>query len=105
MSVKADPVPQDEAGPAESLDSQQSEQKPQTIHGLDDVEPSDVCSIAQRRPRLSQLLVYGLLPGLALLLTLGAGYLKWQDSSARDSDVARIESVRAAKDSTVALLS
>ena len=50
-------------------------------------------------------LVYGVLPGLALLLALGAGFLKWQDSSIRDDDLARIESVQFARDSTVAMLS
>jgi Mce-associated membrane protein len=42
---------------------------------------------------------------VALLLALAAGYLKWMDNSVRNSDVARIESVQAAKDSTIALLS
>jgi Mce-associated membrane protein len=45
------------------------------------------------------------LPALALLLAMAAGYLKWLDSSVRDSQEARIESVRAATDGTVALLS
>jgi Mce-associated membrane protein len=48
---------------------------------------------------------FGVLPALALLLALGAGYLKWMDNSVRDSETARDESVRAAKDSTIALLS
>ena len=51
------------------------------------------------------MLAYGVLPGVALLLALSAGFLKWQDNSVRDSDVAGIESVQAAKDSTVAMLS
>jgi Mce-associated membrane protein len=45
------------------------------------------------------------LPAVALLLAIAAGYLKWMDNSVRDSDVARNESVQAAKDSTIALLS
>jgi Mce-associated membrane protein len=45
------------------------------------------------------------LPALALLLALGAGFLKWQDSSIRAAEVARIESTQAAKDATVRLLS
>jgi len=53
----------------------------------------------------SRVLVYGLLPALALLLAIAAGLLKWKDSSARNTDLARSESVAAAKDSTVALLS
>jgi Mce-associated membrane protein len=45
------------------------------------------------------------LPALALVLTAAAGFLKWQDSSVRAAQLARIESVAAAKDSTIALLS
>ena len=52
-----------------------------------------------------RILVYGVLPGLALVLAMTAGVLKWQDSSVRDSDRSAAESVQAAKDSTVALLS
>jgi Mce-associated membrane protein len=48
---------------------------------------------------------FGVLPGLALVLALAAGFLKWQDASVRDAGLARIESVQAAKDSTVAMLS
>ncbi|CAN5748582.1 hypothetical protein BH09ACT8_BH09ACT8_37710 [soil metagenome] len=53
----------------------------------------------------SRVLAYGILPGLALILGLGAGFLKWEDSSVRDATVARVESVAAAKDSTIRLLS
>jgi Mce-associated membrane protein len=45
------------------------------------------------------------LPALALILAIAAGYLKWMDNSVRDSDVAGIESVQAAKDNTIAILS
>ena len=50
-------------------------------------------------------LIYGVLPGLALILALTAGFFKWQYSSVRDSEAAATESLQAAKDSTVALLS
>jgi Mce-associated membrane protein len=50
-------------------------------------------------------LAFGVLPALALLLALGAGYSKWQYGSAKDAELARIESVQFAKDSTVAMLS
>lgn len=53
----------------------------------------------------SRVLVYGLLPGLTLILAMAAGLMKWQDTSSRDAEVARSESVRAARDSTIALLS
>jgi Mce-associated membrane protein len=52
----------------------------------------------------SRVLIYGLLPALALLLAIAAGLLKWKDSSVRNTDLARSESVTAARDSTVALL-
>ncbi|WP_057312159.1 hypothetical protein [Mycobacterium tuberculosis] len=53
----------------------------------------------------SRVIAYGLLPGLALALTCGAGLLKWQGGAGRDAAVARAESVRAATDGTTALLS
>ena len=52
-----------------------------------------------------RVLVYGLLPALALVLAAAAGFFKWQYSSAHEAQIARIESVAAAKDSTIALLS
>jgi Mce-associated membrane protein len=58
-----------------------------------------------RRSRLTRIAVYGILPGVALLLTTAAGYLKWVDATAQAADVARAQSVQAAVDSTVAMLS
>jgi Mce-associated membrane protein len=48
---------------------------------------------------------YGVLPALALLLAMGAGYLKWTDNSVRNDQTASIEAMQAAKDSTIAMLS
>lgn len=59
----------------------------------------------KRRISWPQVVVYGVLPALALVLAGTAGFLKWQDSSARETQLARIESLAAAKDSTIALLS
>ena len=53
----------------------------------------------------SWLVAYGLLPGLALLLAVAAAYLKDQVGLASEEATARIESVAAAKESTIALLS
>jgi Mce-associated membrane protein len=50
-------------------------------------------------------LLVATLPALALILALGVGYLKWLDGSERASRVAAEESVRAASDSTIAILS
>lgn len=60
---------------------------------------------AARRVNWSRMLVYGLFPGLALILAMAAGLLKWQDAASRSADIAQSESVQAAKASAVALLS
>jgi Mce-associated membrane protein len=59
----------------------------------------------KRRIQWARVFAFGVIPAVALLLALGAGYLKWMDNSVRDSQRARDSSVQAAKDSTVALLS
>lgn len=68
-------------------------------------ETSDAPVKARRQINWSRVLAFGLLPALALLLAAAAGFLKWQDSSVRDNDAARAESMQVAKDSTAALLS
>jgi Mce-associated membrane protein len=80
---------------------------------VDDAAPSDVepdAAETEAKPlsasgRWTRIAAYTLLPGLALLLTVGAGYLKWQADSARAAAAAQSESVAAATESTVALLS
>jgi len=59
----------------------------------------------RRRIPWARVFAFGVLPVVALLLAAGAGYLKWVDSSVRDSKTARAESMQVAKDSTIALLS
>jgi Mce-associated membrane protein len=70
-------------------------------------ETSESAEPEKPKPRIqwARVFAFGVLPAVALLLALAAGYLKWMDNSVRNSDVARIESVQAAKDSTIALLS
>jgi Mce-associated membrane protein len=58
-----------------------------------------------RQTDWSRVLGYGVLPGLALLLALVAGFSKWQEQSFRSSQNAATESLAAAKESTVAILS
>jgi len=53
----------------------------------------------------SKVLAFGVIPACALLLALGAGFLKWQDGSARSADLARTASVEVARNSTIAMLS
>lgn len=72
----------------------------------DDAVSSAVETIrAKRGLEWSRILVFGILPAVALLLAVSAGFLKWQESTTSVDDTHRIESVQAAKDSTVALLS
>jgi Mce-associated membrane protein len=60
---------------------------------------------AERHVRWTRVLAFGVIPGAALLIAVAAGYLKWQDSSLRESNAARSESAQTARDSTIALLS
>ena len=48
---------------------------------------------------------FAVLPALVLLLVGGAGFLGWKNASQREADVARTESVAAAREATVAMLS
>lgn len=54
------------------------------------------------RPRV---VAYGLLPAAVLILAIVAGFLKWQEGSVRSDTDAGAESVAAARDGTIALLS
>jgi Mce-associated membrane protein len=60
---------------------------------------------AKRRIKWGRTFAYGVLPALALLLAVAAGYLKWMDGSSHNVQVARVDSVHAAIESTAAMLS
>lgn len=53
----------------------------------------------------SRVLVFAVIPAVALFLAAGSAFLKWQIAWNAESDTARIESVQAAKDTTVEMLS
>ena len=78
------------------------------LEDLEEVEGEDDAAEApvEQTSRFSwtRLLVAGL-PVLALVLALGVGYLKWLDGTARESHAAADASVRAASESTIAILS
>lgn len=57
------------------------------------------------RFRWKRMLAYVLLPALALTLASGAGYLKWQESSAELSRAAAAQSTQAVPESIIAMLS
>jgi Mce-associated membrane protein len=62
-----------------------------------------------KKPRftisLPRLVAFAMLPLVVMLLAVAGGYLKWQSSSIRASQVSDVESVGVAKDATVAMLS
>ena len=75
-----------------------------------DAEADGQIGVAIARPRRQsgrwvRILAYALLPGLAFVLAGGAGYFKWQYDSARDAVAAQTQSVAAARESTIAMLS
>lgn len=71
----------------------------------DDAQPEQPTKAVAYGVNWRRVLVYGMLPGLALILAMTAGLMKWRDSSVRNFDIFSAESVQAARDSTVALLS
>ncbi|ORW99168.1 hypothetical protein AWC29_29370 [Mycobacterium triplex] len=55
--------------------------------------------------RWSRVIVFAVIPVLAMALAAVAGYLKWQDASIRESDSWAAQSVRVATEDTIAMLS
>ena len=89
---------EDAVDPAESEDASSDDAH---IEDAEDATPP----APWRRIKWSRVFAFGVLPLLAVVIAAGAGFLKWQDGWVRGSKVAGIESVAAAKDSTIALLS
>jgi Mce-associated membrane protein len=87
----------DEAEAADEADLLEADDAP-------DDEPDDAPDKQGARFSWGRLLIAAL-PVLALILALGVGYLKWLDGTARESRAAAEQSIRAASDSTVAILS
>jgi len=93
------------AAKAKPVDDSAADAEPVDENDDDGIEANDDDTVVPRGIRWGRVLTYGVLPALVLLLAVGAGYLKWLDGSVRNAQFTRIESVRAATDSTVALLS
>lgn len=97
------------AGHEESRDTEKTRDAAATASDESDAEEDatapEPAEAKGRRINWSRQLAYTVLPGLALLLTVAAGYLRWDDSSIGGSATARTESVAAAKESVIALLS
>jgi Mce-associated membrane protein len=96
----------DETAPDESVDkTDDADEVDEPTETGDETSESAGPEKPKRSIQWARVFAFGVLPAVALLLALGAGYLKWMDNSVRDSQTARIESTQAAKDSTIALLS
>ncbi|HXO14526.1 MAG TPA: hypothetical protein VN871_19410, partial [Mycobacterium sp.] len=93
--------PEDAVDPVDEVESEDASSDDAHIEDAEDVTPP----ARWRRIKWSRLFAFGVLSALALVIAAGAGFLKWQDGWVRGSKVAGIESVAAAKDSTIALLS
>jgi Mce-associated membrane protein len=71
-----------------------------------EVETSEAESVkGRRRIRWSTVAVYGLLPGLAVVLGSAAGVLEWQGSALLGAQTAQADAVKAATDGAIAMLS
>ena len=70
-----------------------------------DEEVTTVASPGPRRDRdWKKVVVWGILPVLAFLLAIAAGFLKWQYTTMHGSEVAGGQALQAARDGTVAML-
>ncbi len=89
----------------ESGDSVPDKGAPAATDTNSDIEETTGRPDRRKGIRWHRILTYGLLPSLALIMAIAAGYLKWYESSARESRIAASESVRAASDGAIAMLS
>jgi len=107
-SVADESSPEDLAEPDDLAEEVEVAEEADLLEAKETVAEDDGADEAPTEPRAGfpwgPLLVTAL-PVLALLLALGAGYLKWLDGTARESQTAAEQSVRVASESTVAILS
>lgn len=89
---------------AEAATGSDAENADDSVEAGEPVE-STVAAPKPKRVDWPWIVAFVALPLVALLLAGAAGYLKWVDSSVRDSDAVRIESLQVAKDATVRILS
>ena len=104
-SIETDPVEEASAGSVQTLTIAHDDAATDAATEVGGSDHDEQSTDAARYVRWSRAVVCVVLPALALLLVSAAGFLKWEDGSVRESGSARTESVRAATDSTVALLS
>jgi Mce-associated membrane protein len=85
--------------------SDETEKADEPTETADEATESAEPAKPKQKIQWPRVFAYGVLPALALLLAMGAGYLKWTDNSVRDDQTARFQAMQAAKDSTIAMLS
>lgn len=90
--------------PDEAVDDAPAEDASVNDASADEVDEVDEV-VTRRRTDWARVVAYGVLPGIALVLAMVAGYLKWQDNSVHDADKIREETIKTAKDSTIKMLS
>lgn len=98
-----DDEPSDEE-PEEPEDTEEAEDKEQADEDYPDDEDAEPAK-PKRVISVSRIVAFVVLPCVVLLLAGAGAYLKWQSSSLRVSQTSSIESLTAAKDGTIAMLS
>jgi Mce-associated membrane protein len=84
------------------VEPSETDTEAESVAATEETETTETEKTGINWPRV---LAFGVLPVLALILGAAAGFLKWQDSSVRDTNAVRIESMQIAKDASVKLLS
>ncbi|MCV7100431.1 hypothetical protein H7I01_08505 [Mycobacterium palustre] len=72
---------------------------------VDGDDPDDQISSLPKRFAWGRAFAFCIVPVLALIVTVAAGFFKWESGKAHGTAVAAAESLQAAKDSTIAMLS
>jgi Mce-associated membrane protein len=108
-------TPAESTEPAEKQADEPAEKTDTPAESTEPAEQKAEPERPKRRIPWSRIVAFGVLPALALLLAVAAGFLKWQDNAARVGEMPpsasekhpspAAESVRAAQDNTIALLS
>jgi len=98
-----------ETPPAETADAETAE------YPEESTESAEVPETAKRKRDWPRVLAYGVLPGLALLLALAAGFARWEyvasdygalpPGASEQNPSPAMDSIAAAKDSTIKMLS
>jgi Mce-associated membrane protein len=106
-TTETDLVPDDPVSPVTAPDPDHSDSSAAPRDDADAATSAANSPGASRRRRIgwSRVLAVGVLPVVALLFVIAAGYFKSSGETARESESARVAAVRAATESTVALLS